>query len=421
MSDLTNLTIQESIYKGSFSQAYYAIEKKDNKQVTVLKIHGKKLNEGQLDNIKYEVGCLKQQKHFNVAHLLDLFSGSNHCCIVFEHFKGKSLNSYLKLKKYPREESIIRSLFIQIIAGLKFLHDIKIPHQNLNSQTIMVDDSTSELCVKLFEFGLGFKYCKGYHSLSTAESQFIPPEVLDNRYVDYYKVDIWACGVILHLLTTDLYPNFDANSLILPKLEEKCSSLITFLVKLLSLNPKERPSCNDIIYYEWISQIESVDEDKLTEIYAISKPYEEEAMYKFLLDNPQTVLFENKRQNDSNLDVIKSIDNKLTVKTCCVGNKDIILPIVLNELLLQGHAYQDIGDLSFKCKHLCSSDYTEFEWSLHLIAVISLPMYKLKFCYDSGDEICFKLKIDVLTEALNKKLNLVTRFSNSDSMAINIS
>ena len=75
-----------------------------------------------------------------------------------EHVKGKSLYSYLKLRKYRRvSEYEAKVIFKQIVEGVNYLHKQNISHRDLKPDNILIEDQThqtsSDMKVKLIDFG----------------------------------------------------------------------------------------------------------------------------------------------------------------------------------------------------------------------------------------------------------------------------
>ena len=122
---------------------------------------------------------------------------------------------YQKICQYKKmnllmEESDIWRVFIQMVKGLKILHDLKILHRDLKSANILLfNDGTAKIgdcnVSKIFygEKGLGYT--------QTGTPYYASPEVWSEAPYDQ-KSDIWSLGVITYEMLT-LHPPFKAGTM----------------------------------------------------------------------------------------------------------------------------------------------------------------------------------------------------------------
>ena len=54
----------------------------------------------------------------------------------------------------PFEELLVRSVTVQILSGLKYLHERNVIHRDIKGANILIDE---EGCVKLSDFGISKK------------------------------------------------------------------------------------------------------------------------------------------------------------------------------------------------------------------------------------------------------------------------
>jgi serine/threonine protein kinase len=107
-------------------------------------------------------------------------------------------------KGFP--EKIARFYFIQLISGLKAIHDEKFSHRDLKTENIFLD---KEFNLKIGDFGFA-KYVEGKSDklktvLGTVGYQ--SPELLEAKGYQGTANDIFACGVILFIFA-NAYPPF---------------------------------------------------------------------------------------------------------------------------------------------------------------------------------------------------------------------
>ena len=166
-------------------------------------------------------------------------------------------------------EKIARFYFIQLISGLKSIHDEKFAHRDLKTENIFLDKNFN---LKIGDFGFA-KYIENGKSdklktiLGTVGYQC--PELLENKGYNGSANDIFACGVILFIIA-NAFPPFKEAKLKDPwykniyngehkkfweihhkRLSVKTESLKTLLSGMLAKN--SRFSLDDVIKSDWFN------------------------------------------------------------------------------------------------------------------------------------------------------------------------
>jgi len=164
----------------------------------------------------------------------------------------KKINNLIKQKIYMTESEII-SLFVQIVLGLRSLHDKKIMHRDIKSANIFL---FKDNIVKIGDLNVSKVIKVGLVHTQTGTPYYASPEVWNDKPYDY-KSDIWSLGCLLYEMTTlkapfrgtsmkavyekvmkgvyDPIPNFYSKSL---------SGIIHIM---LQINSYKRPSCDHIL------------------------------------------------------------------------------------------------------------------------------------------------------------------------------
>lgn len=106
----------------------------------------------------------------------------------------------------PEEEII--NIFIQIVKGLKALHDMKIYHRDLKSANVFMN---SDGTVKLGDMNVSKVAKKVLLYTQTGTPYYASPEVWKDQPYDS-KSDIWSLGCVLYEMTT-LKPPFRAEDM----------------------------------------------------------------------------------------------------------------------------------------------------------------------------------------------------------------
>jgi 5'-AMP-activated protein kinase catalytic alpha subunit len=123
--------------------------------------------------------------HPHVAKLLEILETQSHVYIITEYYANGELFTYLNSNKLTEEQAC--KYFQELIAGVEYLHHLKIAHRNLSPENLYLDEFDN---LKITNFNLG----KGYKSNVLLKSfcgtpQFIAPEVPSISFIviDYIR------------------------------------------------------------------------------------------------------------------------------------------------------------------------------------------------------------------------------------------
>ena len=109
------------------------------------------------------------------------------------------INDY-KNRDEPINESIIKSIILQICEGLKDIHDNKIIHRDLTPDNIFIDKNNK---IKIGDFGVSkiMTTFNNYAKTQIGKLNYLAPEILKGK--DYNnKLDIYSLGCIIYELFT---------------------------------------------------------------------------------------------------------------------------------------------------------------------------------------------------------------------------
>lgn len=198
--------------------------------------------------------------------------------LVLEYAPNSDLLSLLA-EHGPLPEVLARTYFHQMVDAIEYLHTRGVCHLDIKPDNILLDEN---YCIKLADFGLalqlGEKRClKGI----AGTTLYLSPEMhLDLKY-DGYQADLFALGITLFTMVSGILPFRSA------KQED---SLYRFIAKqdfdsfwkkheglrkgnfyspsfkdliqgMLALEPKKRPSLQDIKNHPWFTGIVKSDEN----------------------------------------------------------------------------------------------------------------------------------------------------------------
>lgn len=228
-------------------------------------------------DLSNEAYVLKRFRHPNIIRLIDSFQCNEFTAIVLEANPGKSVDSYIRDKKY--NEKLAQKLFTQIILAVSYLHSKGFAHRFLNFFTVKVDTKTEIVKLCCFDYATEFMADRAKPRLTyiaERSSVFAAPEMSRNpsKFCGR-EADIWSIGMILYfaicgtlpfqlgitgMLNGTSYDHIAQNTLEFPPwVSGKARDLIR---RMLVIDPKERIKLHGIANHSWFGdnkQLHSIE------------------------------------------------------------------------------------------------------------------------------------------------------------------
>ena len=210
---LNDFEIGKVLGKGAFASVVIVTRKEDKKTYAMKRINISKLNDHEKESALNEIRILASLSHPNIIGYKEAFydEPSKTLNIVMEYADDgdidKKIKDNLKKRNFFSEETIW-GWIIQILEGLKYLHDNKIMHRDLKCANIFLMKSG---ILKLGDLNVSKIAKMGMAQTQTGTPYYISPEIWKEQPYDY-KCDIWSVGCIIYEICT-LRPPFRGNSL----------------------------------------------------------------------------------------------------------------------------------------------------------------------------------------------------------------
>ena len=270
--------ILSKIGEGSYSTVLRVQRIADGNIYALKRVKFVKLSEKERLNALNEIRILASVKDKNVISYKEAFFDEKDSSlgIVMEYADKGDLFQLIterkKTKTYFKEPEIWKT-FIQLLKGLKSLHELKILHRDIKSANVFLFKGG---IVKLGDLNVSKVARKGLGYTQTGTPYYASPEVWKDRPYDS-KSDIWSLGCVIYEMTT-LRPPFQAQSMeelyrkvlrgIYPKISNKYSEDLNDVLKLMiQVEVGARPSCDELLKMPIISKrIEYFNENKDLEI-----------------------------------------------------------------------------------------------------------------------------------------------------------
>ena len=325
---LDDFKIERVLGKGSFGSVNLVTRKKDNRIYALKSVILEKLSKKQQENSVNEVRILASINHPNVIGYKEAFwdEKSSTLNIVMEYADGGDLQSKINIMKNENgffNESLIWHYSIQMIQGLKALHDKKIMHRDLKSANIFL--VKENLQCKIGDMNVSKVMKDNFLRTQTGTPYYASPEVWMSKPYSY-KSDLWSIGCIIYELC-ELKPPFtgsDMDELFINVCKGKIErinkvysdDLWNMINMLLKVDTNKRVDCNQFLESQLIkNKINEMENNNnfLNYEFFDKKYIEEHKDEKLLLDTIKFMdIYEIKSQlpTKKNYDGEKESDSK---------------------------------------------------------------------------------------------------------------
>jgi len=255
---LKDFEVIKPLGKGAFASVFQVKRKEDGNIYAMKKVNIATMSSKERDNALNEVRILASVQHNNIIGYKESFydETTKTLNIIMDFADEGDLDG--KLKKHIQSrtnfpENEIWSFLIQILQGLRALHNAKIMHRDLKSANIFLKQGI----IKLGDLNVSKIIKKlGMDHTQTGTPYYASPEVWSDKPYDY-KCDIWSIGCIIYELCA-LKPPFRANSLedlFKAITRGKYDPIPSFYSRelhmmigiLLQVNPKLRPDVTQLL------------------------------------------------------------------------------------------------------------------------------------------------------------------------------
>eukprot|EP00750_Incisomonas_marina_P000121 INCI10136.2.p1 GENE.INCI10136.2~~INCI10136.2.p1 ORF type:complete len:613 (-),score=140.26 INCI10136.2:3104-4942(-) len=203
---------KSTIGRGNFGVVSVVKSKADKQRYVMKKIVFTGKTQEDRDTSMAEVALLKGLQHPNIVKYYGHHADKRNLYIVMELCEGGDLAKHIKAQgDTPFDEMTILSWFVQILMGLREVHEARILHRDLKTQNVFL---TRNNVVKLGDFGIAKVLDGTLEQAATVVGTpfYMSPEACQNQPYTYSS-DMWAVGCILYELCTRKHA-FAANNLL---------------------------------------------------------------------------------------------------------------------------------------------------------------------------------------------------------------
>lgn len=182
-----------------------------------------------------------------MVNYIESYENEYNIYLVMEYYNGGDLASLIQKKaryEHNFSEKESRDITQKVLKTLKYWHSKGVVHGDLKPSDILFDSNNE---IKLIDF---LNVPDTIINSNTSGNRFASPEIKEGKHPTA-KSDIWALGVILHVMLTGRYPIFNNSNTLSSKLSERISKNAWSLLKSM-LDPKDNLSAEEWLTHPWM-------------------------------------------------------------------------------------------------------------------------------------------------------------------------
>ncbi|XP_042057218.1 cyclin-dependent kinase G-2-like isoform X1 [Salvia splendens] len=185
------------IDEGTYGIVFRAKDKKTGEVVALKKVKMDREREGFPLTSLREINILLSIHHPSIVDVKEVVVGSNLDSIymVMEYMEH-DLKGLMETMKQPYSQSEVKCLMLQLLEGIKYLHDNWVLHRDLKTSNLLLNNCGD---LKICDFGLARQYgspLKPYTSL-VVTLWYRAPELLLGAKQYSTAIDMWSLGCIM--------------------------------------------------------------------------------------------------------------------------------------------------------------------------------------------------------------------------------
>ncbi|PIN26381.1 Protein kinase PITSLRE [Handroanthus impetiginosus] len=185
------------IDEGTYGVVYRARDKKTGEIVALKKVKMEKEREGFPLTSLREINILLSFNHPSIVDVKEVVVGSSLDSIfmVMEYMEH-DLKALMETMKQPFSQSEVKCLMLQLLGGVKYLHDNWVLHRDLKTSNLLLNNRGE---LKICDFGLARQYgspLKPYTHL-VVTLWYRAPELLLGAKQYSTAIDMWSLGCIM--------------------------------------------------------------------------------------------------------------------------------------------------------------------------------------------------------------------------------
>jgi len=160
-----------------------------------------------------ELDVIRKLSHKYIVATKEILNVGWFTCIIMEKAQGGDLLTFVS-KRGSLTEDIARPMFLQMMEGLKFIHEQNVAHRDIKCENILL---SKNFTVKYADFGFArFVVNPKTNARELSETYcgsaaYAAPEVLKGRPYNPMMSDVWSLGIVLYIMICGIMPFDDGD------------------------------------------------------------------------------------------------------------------------------------------------------------------------------------------------------------------
>ncbi|KAK1617982.1 hypothetical protein QYE76_023499 [Lolium multiflorum] len=196
-----------TINEGTYGIVSRAEDMETGETVALKKVKMENEREGFPLTSLREINILLSFHHPSIVDVKEIVVGSGDSTYMVMEYMEHDLKAVMETMKQPYSQSEVKCLMLQLLEGVKYLHDNWVIHRDLKTSNILLNNRGE---LKICDFGLSRQYgspLKPYTQL-VVTLWYRAPELLLGATEYSTAIDMWSMGCIMAELLTKK-PLFD--------------------------------------------------------------------------------------------------------------------------------------------------------------------------------------------------------------------
>ncbi|KAL6983848.1 cyclin-dependent kinase [Sarracenia purpurea var. burkii] len=184
------------IDEGTYGVVYRARDKKTEEIVALKKVKMEKETEGFPLTSLREINILLSFHHPSIVDVKEVVMGGLDSIFMVMEYMEHDLKGLMETMKQPFSQSEVKCLMLQLLEGVKYLHDNWVLHRDLKTSNLLLNNRGE---LKICDFGLARQYgspLKPYTHL-VVTLWYRAPELLLGAKKYSTAIDMWSLGCIM--------------------------------------------------------------------------------------------------------------------------------------------------------------------------------------------------------------------------------
>jgi hypothetical protein len=200
---VSDFTLGKPLGKGKFGNVYYAKQKETGSAIALKVLFKSTINGNELyfKMLKREIEIQYRLKHENINCLYSYFHDNKHIYLILEYANNGEFYKYLSSNNSNHSqinEETCKHFIIQIMKGLKYMHERFIIHRDLKPENILMKNNYET--VMLADYGSAVHAPPPLHSTRytvCGTPEYLSPEMVLGSGHDT-SLDMWSLGILMY-------------------------------------------------------------------------------------------------------------------------------------------------------------------------------------------------------------------------------